>query len=171
MFVQYLTSEAQNMTKLERKPRRNIQYKDIGKLAPRPLRSRLPRVGFVRSTRRCKTANAAAHQENLEFLEDVVPKTTTYREIKGKAAAARARVTGEKVPEGAAAADERPSDAMPNGKRAKPTVNGNAPPAAANGLSRSRVLSSDAADPSDQLELEMRQAQRANDDEDVDMAG
>ncbi|SPQ20110.1 a518153d-3356-4710-a344-60fe39a3100c [Thermothielavioides terrestris] len=145
MFVQYLTSEAQNMTKLERKPRRNIQYKDI--------------------------ANAAAHQENLEFLEDVVPKTTTYREIKGKAAAARARVTGEKVPEGAAAADERPSDAMPNGKRAKPTVNGNAPPAAANGLSRSRVLSSDAADPSDQLELEMRQAQRANDDEDVDMAG
>jgi hypothetical protein len=32
MFVQYLTGEAQNMTKLERKPRRNIQYKDIGKI-------------------------------------------------------------------------------------------------------------------------------------------
>lgn len=31
MFVQYLTTEAQNMTKLERKPRRNIQYKDMGK--------------------------------------------------------------------------------------------------------------------------------------------
>jgi hypothetical protein len=31
MFVQYLTGEAQNMTKLERKPRRNIQYKDMGK--------------------------------------------------------------------------------------------------------------------------------------------
>jgi len=33
MFVQYLTGEAQNMTKLERKPRRNIQYKDMGKPA------------------------------------------------------------------------------------------------------------------------------------------
>jgi hypothetical protein len=32
MFVQYLTGEAQNMTKLERKPRRNIQYKDMGKI-------------------------------------------------------------------------------------------------------------------------------------------
>lgn len=31
MFVQYLTGEAQNMMKLERKPRRNIQYKDMGK--------------------------------------------------------------------------------------------------------------------------------------------
>ena len=30
LFVQYLTGEAQNMTKLERKPRRNIQYKDMG---------------------------------------------------------------------------------------------------------------------------------------------
>ena len=34
MFVQYLTGEAQNMTKLERKPRRNIQYKDMGKPLP-----------------------------------------------------------------------------------------------------------------------------------------
>jgi hypothetical protein len=34
MFVQYLTGEAQNMTKLERKPRRNIQYKDMGKGLP-----------------------------------------------------------------------------------------------------------------------------------------
>jgi hypothetical protein len=31
MFVQYLTGEAQNMTKLERKQRRNIQDKDMGK--------------------------------------------------------------------------------------------------------------------------------------------
>lgn len=36
MFVQYLTGEAQNMTKLERKPRRNIQYKDMGRtICPR----------------------------------------------------------------------------------------------------------------------------------------
>lgn len=31
MFVQYLTSTAQNMAKTERKPRRNIQYKDMGR--------------------------------------------------------------------------------------------------------------------------------------------
>ncbi|KAK3306861.1 histone-fold-containing protein [Chaetomium strumarium] len=144
MFVQYLTSEAQNMTKLERKPRRNIQYKDI--------------------------ANAISHQDNLEFLEDVVPKTASYREVKAKAAAARARVSGEKST-GVAADTERPSDGAPNGKRAKPIVNGNghASPAT-NGISRSRVLSSDAADPNDQLELEMREAQRS-DDGDVDMTG
>ncbi|KAK4234634.1 histone-fold-containing protein [Achaetomium macrosporum] len=142
MFVQYLTSEAQNMTKLERKPRRNIQYKDI--------------------------ANAISHQDNLEFLEDIVPKTASYKEVKAKAAAARARVSGEK-PTGAAAENERPADAVPNGKRAKSAINGNGSPAT-NGFSRSRVLSSDAADPNDQLELEMRQAQRS-DDGDVDMTG
>ncbi len=32
LFVQHLTTEAQTMTKLERKPRRNIQYKDMGGL-------------------------------------------------------------------------------------------------------------------------------------------
>lgn len=31
MFIQYIASEGLNMAKLERKPRRNIQYKDIGK--------------------------------------------------------------------------------------------------------------------------------------------
>jgi hypothetical protein len=32
MFIQHLASEAQNMAKTERKPRRNIQYKDLGML-------------------------------------------------------------------------------------------------------------------------------------------
>jgi hypothetical protein len=115
-------------------------------------------------------ANAISHQDNLEFLEDIVPKTASYREVKAKAAAARARVGAEK-PTGVATEAERPSDAVPNGKRAKSIINGNghASPAA-NGISRSRVLSSDAVDPSDQLELEMRRAQRS-DDEDVDMTG
>lgn len=57
---------------------------------------------------------------------------------------------------------------MPNGKRAKSIMNGHASPAA-NGVSRGRVLSSDAADPNDQLETEMRQAQQH--DGDVDMTG
>ena len=30
MFIQHLATEAQNMAKAERKPRRNIQYKDLG---------------------------------------------------------------------------------------------------------------------------------------------
>ncbi|KAK3294624.1 histone-fold-containing protein [Chaetomium fimeti] len=142
MFVQYLTGEAQNMTKLERKPRRNIQYKDM--------------------------ANAVTHQDNLEFLEDIIPKTTSYKEVKNKTAAARARVSGEKTGKAAAAEEDRPKDGMPNGKRPKSIMNGTASPA--NGLARGAVLSSDAADPNDQLETEMRQAQE-HDDGDVDMTG
>jgi hypothetical protein len=112
-----------------------------------------------------RPANAVAHQDNLEFLEDVIPKTSSYKEIKAKAAAARARVSGEKAAGTAAAEDERPTDGMPNGKKAKSAVNGSV----ANGVSRGRVLSSDAADPNDQLEMEMRQAQQT--DGDVDMTG
>ncbi|KAL2164714.1 hypothetical protein VTH06DRAFT_9 [Thermothelomyces fergusii] len=140
MFVQYLTGEAQNMAKLERKPRRNIQYKDM--------------------------ANAVAHKDNLEFLEDVIPKTTSYKEVKSKAAAARARINGEMPAEA-----DRPADGLPNGKRSKSSImNGSAGSAAANGASRGRVQSTDAADPSDQLETEMRQAQQHRDG-DVDMTG
>ena len=114
------------------------------------------------------------HQDNLEFLEDIIPKTTSYKEVKGKTAAARARVSGEKGDKAAAAAaaaaateDDRPTEGMPNGKRPKSIMNGTASPA--NGLSRAGVLSSDAIDPNDQLETEMRQAQQQ--DEDVDMTG
>jgi hypothetical protein len=32
MFIQHLTEEAHAQAKLERKPRRNIQYKDVGTL-------------------------------------------------------------------------------------------------------------------------------------------
>ncbi|EGY13855.1 uncharacterized protein VDAG_00537 [Verticillium dahliae VdLs.17] len=64
MFIQHLANEAHNQAKLDRKPRRNVQYKDL--------------------------ANAVAHNDNLEFLEDVIPKTTTYKKIKGQAQATRA---------------------------------------------------------------------------------
>ncbi|KAL2153421.1 hypothetical protein VTH82DRAFT_4576 [Thermothelomyces myriococcoides] len=145
MFVQYLAGEAQNMAKLERKPRRNIQYKDL--------------------------ANAVAHKDNLEFLEDVIPKTASYKEVKSKAAAARARINGE-TPAATASADaDRPSDSLPNGKRSKSSImNGSGGSASANGASRGRVQSSDAVDPSDQLATEMRQAQQHRDG-DVDMTG
>ncbi|KAL9597317.1 MAG: hypothetical protein Q9219_005241 [cf. Caloplaca sp. 3 TL-2023] len=49
-----------NVVKSERKPRRNIQYKDL--------------------------ASAVSRIDNLEFLTDVIPKTTTLREFKEKKA-------------------------------------------------------------------------------------
>ncbi|KAK4176009.1 histone-fold-containing protein [Triangularia setosa] len=151
MFVQYLAEQAQEKTKLERKPRRNIQYKDI--------------------------ASAVAHQDNLEFLEDVVPKTTSYKDVKGKAAAARTRVKGEKAGAGAAAAaaaaaaaTEQQPEGMPNGKKHK-TANGTHASPAANGIQRSRILSSDSGDPNAQLEAEAELARRGASGEDVDMTG
>ncbi|KAI4136446.1 MAG: hypothetical protein LQ341_005613 [Variospora aurantia] len=58
MFIRYLAEQAMNVVKSERKPRRNIQYKDL--------------------------AGAVSRIDNLEFLADVIPKTTTYREYKEK---------------------------------------------------------------------------------------
>ena len=58
MFIQHLATTTHNVVKAERKPRRNIQYRDV--------------------------ASAVAKTDNLEFLVDVVPKTTTYKEFKKK---------------------------------------------------------------------------------------
>ncbi|KAK8219395.1 hypothetical protein M8818_001130 [Zalaria obscura] len=60
MFLQYLVEQTHNVVKSERKPRRNIQYKDV--------------------------ANAVARIDNLEFLTDVVPRTVTYKAHKEKKA-------------------------------------------------------------------------------------
>lgn len=56
IFIRYLTDQAYNVVKSERKPRRNIAYKDI--------------------------AAAVVRIDNLEFLSDVVPRTRTWREFK-----------------------------------------------------------------------------------------
>jgi hypothetical protein len=58
MFLQHLVDQSYNIVKSERKPRRNIQYRDV--------------------------ANAVSRVENLEFLADVVPKTMTYKAHKHK---------------------------------------------------------------------------------------
>ncbi|KAK0672760.1 histone-fold-containing protein [Cercophora samala] len=149
MFVQYLAEQAQEKTKLERKPRRNIQYKDL--------------------------ANAVAHQDNLEFLEDVVPKTTSYKDVKGKAAAARTRVKGGDKPGASAAAGgagaggvAEQTEGMPNGKKHK--ANGTHSSPNGGGIQRSRILSSDSGDPNAQLEAEAELARRGGDG-DVDMTG
>ncbi|PKY03766.1 histone-fold-containing protein [Aspergillus campestris IBT 28561] len=57
-FIQHLTTQAHNVVKSERKPRKGIQYKDL--------------------------ATAVSRIDNLEFLSDVIPKTTTYKQFKEK---------------------------------------------------------------------------------------
>lgn len=52
MMIQHLATTTHNVVKAERKPRRNIQYRDV--------------------------SGAVAKTDNLEFLVDVVPRTTTY---------------------------------------------------------------------------------------------
>ncbi|KAL1892209.1 hypothetical protein Sste5346_007165 [Sporothrix stenoceras] len=66
LFIQYLSSEAENMVKLDRKPRRNVQYRDL--------------------------ANAVNRVDRLEFLEDTVPVTVPFGKIKKDAAAAQAKL-------------------------------------------------------------------------------
>lgn len=64
MFIQHLAVTTHNVVKAERKPRRNIQYRDV--------------------------ASAVAKTDNLEFLADVVPRTVPYGEVRKRMAAAAA---------------------------------------------------------------------------------
>ncbi|KAJ4379803.1 hypothetical protein N0V86_004987 [Didymella sp. IMI 355093] len=61
MFVQHLSITTHNVVKTERKPRRNIQYRDV--------------------------SSAVGRTDSLEFLVDVVPKTVQYGAYKRKKAA------------------------------------------------------------------------------------
>ncbi|KAI5861924.1 hypothetical protein GGS23DRAFT_119159 [Durotheca rogersii] len=169
MFIQHLAAEGLNTAKLERKPRRNIQYKDL--------------------------AGAVARHPNLEFLEDVVPKTVPFRQAKAHALAVRAQLNGggggsgttgaaappppavvvEGAPEAgsaAAAAARRPPGAKkhkPSGTATRSGLNGaggggggggGGGPGSFVGASGARIVSDDEspADPADQLRSEMRQA-------------
>jgi DNA polymerase epsilon subunit 4 len=58
LFIQHLATSTYNVVKAERKPRRNVQYRDV--------------------------ASAIAKTDNLEFLVDVVPKTMLYKEVKNR---------------------------------------------------------------------------------------
>ncbi|TPX13124.1 uncharacterized protein E0L32_006550 [Thyridium curvatum] len=150
LFIQHLATEAQNMAKLERKPRRNIQYKDLAwLLTPRD------------------TANAVQHADNLEFLEDVIPKTASYRQVKDQVAATQARLRGDKPAEGSQQANG--ASKKQQAKSAAPLVNGggNLNGFAQSASSRSMLMEED---PSAQLELEMRQAHGQHDG-DVEMMG
>ncbi|KAF2721550.1 hypothetical protein K431DRAFT_268234 [Polychaeton citri CBS 116435] len=64
MFLQHLVDRSHSIVKSEKKPRRNLQYRDV--------------------------ANAVARVENLEFLSDTVPRTMTYKQYKQQQAKAGA---------------------------------------------------------------------------------
>jgi len=69
LFIQYLAEQGHNVVKSERKPRRNIQYRDL--------------------------SNAVSRLDNLEFLVDVVPKTIPFKEVKEKKAPTNANINGD----------------------------------------------------------------------------
>ncbi|KAI1089028.1 histone-fold-containing protein [Rostrohypoxylon terebratum] len=149
MFIQYLAGEGFNMARTERKPRRNIQYKDL--------------------------ASAVAAKENLEFLEDVVPKTVPYKRIKAEAAATRAQLSSNAPPADRPGETQRDTVAgASNGKKHRPSTSRSSLNGSFVGASGARIVSDDdgtEADPADQLHAEMREASRGRRDEDVDMTG
>jgi DNA polymerase epsilon subunit 4 len=118
------------------------------------------------------------HHDNLEFLEDLVPKTVKFKDVKAMAAATRASLRGERAgnqpeaggEEDAAASQQPQQPQQPNGKKHKshasrPSLNGNLD---ISSMLRGRPRSEDRpADPNDQLQMEMEQARG---DGDVEMA-
>ncbi|ESZ95918.1 hypothetical protein SBOR_3731 [Sclerotinia borealis F-4128] len=59
MFIQYMAESGHNVVKSERKPRRNIQYRDL--------------------------SSAVSHVDNLEFLSDIIPRTVPLKIVKANA--------------------------------------------------------------------------------------
>ena len=137
-------------------------------------------------------ANAVARQDNLEFLEDVVPKTVPFKSIKHSLKNTQSRPRGET----ATGDDSAGAPGSANRPRAAPTattngdgsganasiVNGDIPSGAAGAFvarPSSRAGPSSVTlmdeDPNDQLETEMRQAAQGssgeNRDGDVQMTG
>lgn len=110
-------------------------------------------------------ASAVSHQDNLEFLEDIVPKTVPFKKIKASAFATQAKLRGDKMTS---------EDGLQATLDASTTNGTAAAPAATNGEGStfSVPLRNDDRpdDPNEQLELEMRQAAHTQDD-DVEMRG
>ncbi|KDN69655.1 putative histone-like transcription factor and archaeal histone [Colletotrichum sublineola] len=150
MFIQHLAAESHNIAKAERKPRRNIQYKDLGN------RGQANGSG---------PATAVNHHDNLEFLEDIIPKTVPYKQIKDQAAAARAQPRK---------ADQEPKKRQSTLKASAANgVNGSSTRASAAPTADPLTAALHSDDPNAQLEAESHQvaAATAGDDEDVDMTG
>lgn len=124
------------------------------------------------------TASAVHGHDNLEFLEDLVPKTVKFKDVKAAAAATRATLRGERS--GDHIEDQEPRAPAPNGTKkhkasaSRSSLNGsvNIDSILGNGNGAKPQGQSDgdegSADPNDQLQLEMRQA--SGNDGDVEMA-
>lgn len=88
MFIQYLAEQGHNVVKSERKPRRNIQYRDL--------------------------SQAVHRNDNLEFLADIVPKTVPFKEVKEKKAPKASGVNGSGNGEGSGGAGQTTLDGVKN---------------------------------------------------------
>ncbi|KHN97932.1 Histone-like transcription factor and archaeal histone family protein [Metarhizium album ARSEF 1941] len=142
MFIQHLAEEANTQAKLDRKPRRNIQYKDV--------------------------ANAVSTHDHLEFLEDVVPKTVPYRKAKATALKTHARLRGDlKIPQDRPE-PSRQTPTTTNGA-ASLIVNGGGLSGSAFSVPLRHDDRQSGDDPNKQLEMEMRQV--TGRDGDVRMTG
>ena len=76
MFIQYLAEQGHNIVKSERKPRKNIQYRDLG------TSQCINRHALLLTIYVLLVANAVARIDNLEFLSDVIPRTVPYKQVK-----------------------------------------------------------------------------------------
>lgn len=149
MFIQHLAQTTHNVVKAERKPRRNIQYRDL--------------------------SSAVAKTDNLEFLVDVVPKTTTYGEFKKKQAE-KAKASGTAPGQTTLAGPGGSGTGLANGHGdtpGAPEENGHSKPEEATVEEQPEAMEVDDApekssdveevDPAAmQLEMEMRGPPRAN---------
>ncbi|KAF4632152.1 hypothetical protein G7Y89_g5976 [Cudoniella acicularis] len=132
MFIQYMAEQGHNVVKSERKPRRNIQYRDL--------------------------SNAVARLDNLEFLSDIVPRTIPYKEVKAK----KAPLAGgpAKAHNGEASHSNVEAGQTTLDGKQMPVLNGG--PSGTNGSAHGRGQGSiddeSIADPNMQLERESRGA-------------
>ncbi|KAJ5995293.1 hypothetical protein N7481_002270 [Penicillium waksmanii] len=94
MFIKHLAEQGHNVVKSERKPRKTVQYKDL--------------------------ASAVSHTDNLEFLSDVIPKTTTYKQFKEKKAKESTEMEkGQRTLNGTGAAPAKANGSTPEKNTAK----------------------------------------------------
>ncbi|EPE32512.1 Histone-fold containing protein [Glarea lozoyensis ATCC 20868] len=163
MFIQYLAEQGHTVVKSERKPRRNIQYRDL--------------------------ANAVARLDNLEFLVDVVPRTVPFKTIKtskaltssgagntsANIAAHTANTTGPYVSPFGPNGNEVLNGVVGSNGASSGSGNGGAIDAVMNGNEQDdRAAEDREEDPNKQLELEnLRRGSSVNGDEslqDIEMS-
>lgn len=73
------------MAKAEKKPKRSLGYNHVRTYTPTHASPSVnPTPKNPRDLQNAPTEQAVARLDNLEFLTDVVPKTTSYKDAKGE---------------------------------------------------------------------------------------